>query len=81
MGPTITIFTGNKATFSLQKEDNIIYLRNRGYQRRFFCKMNEKEKTLSARKKKNQEIEVLCSEPYPRKKSNERKTFLKSNTL
>lgn len=53
MGPIIIIFTGNKATSSLQKGDKIIYLGNKGdhNQRGLFSKI-KKKKALSARKKK-----------------------------
>lgn len=57
MGPIITIFTGNKATSSLQKAENIIYLRNKRYQRGLFSKIMKKEKHRVP-EKKYQEIEV-----------------------
>lgn len=60
MGPIIIIFTGNKATSSLQKEDKIIYLRNKGdhNQRGLFSKI-KKKKALSARKKKSRNRSMM----------------------
>lgn len=78
MGPMVTIFTGNKTTCSLQKEEKIIYLRIKGYQRGLFSKMKKKEKQCVPEKKIYKEIEVWCSEPHPRKKTNERKIFFKT---